>query len=68
MKSQVLSPRVQNGEKPNPGSQMTGIGGDLQQRFGCRAKYHAVHHPVILKSQSGHGLGQHEDDMEVGHL
>jgi hypothetical protein len=40
--SEVLRPGVQHGERPDPGAEVTGIGGDLQQGLGCCAKQQVI--------------------------
>ena len=41
------------------------VGGNLQERFGRRAKEQAIDEPLILEGQGRERLGQREDDVKV---
>ena len=61
----VLSPGVQHRQKAYPGAEVLGVGGDLQQGFGCRTEENAINHPLVPQRQRRDQLGHGEDHMEV---
>jgi len=56
VKEQVLAPGVKHGEEADAGSQMSGIGRNLQQRLGHGAKQQSVKAALILQRQGGQVL------------
>ena len=65
MEQQVLSPRVQDGEEPDLGSQVFGIRRDLQEGFGDRAEQQVVEFGFVLQDQRVQFMRQSEDHMEI---
>jgi hypothetical protein len=53
MGQQVLAPGVQHRQEADLRPQVVGIGGDLLQRLGHRAKQQAVTDPLVLQSYIG---------------
>jgi hypothetical protein len=64
---QVLAPGVQDGQEADPGPQVFGVGGDLQQRPRGGLEQGAVDHPLVGQCQGVEGVGEREDDVEVLH-
>ncbi len=44
----VLSPGMQHRQKTDPGTEVLGVGGDLQQGLGRGPEQEAVKHPLVL--------------------
>ena len=65
MMMKVLSPGMQHRQKAYPGAEVLGVGGDLQQGFGCRTEENAINHPLVPQRQRRDQLGHGEDHMEV---
>jgi hypothetical protein len=65
MMMQVLSPSMEHRQKTDPGAQVLGVSGNLQQGLGRGAEEHAVNYSLVLKSQGSDRLGQREDDVKV---
>lgn len=65
---QGLSPRVQNGEKPNIRPQMLRITSDGLERFGNGLKEQIVEHTGILKCQGTELAWQGKYHMTIGHI
>jgi hypothetical protein len=42
---------MQHCHKAKPGTQVSGVGGDLQQAFGGGTEEHAIHQPLVLQGQ-----------------
>ncbi len=53
MMMQVLSPGVQDGDQPNRGAEMPGIGGDDAQRLGGGREQDAIDDDLIVESNLG---------------
>jgi hypothetical protein len=51
MRMKVLSPGMQHRQKAEPGAEVLGVGGDLQQGFGGGTEEHAIHQPLVLQCQ-----------------
>ena len=64
---QVLAPGVKHGEKTDARSQVSRIGGDLQQRFSHGAKQESVETTLILQGQRSEFIGHGKHHMTVGH-
>jgi hypothetical protein len=56
---------MQHRQKADPGAEVLGVGGDLQQGLGCRAEENAINHPLVPQRQRRDQLGHGEDHMEV---
>src|SRR5271163_4696284 len=67
MMLQGLSPRVQDGGDAELGAEMPWIGGDGDERLGCRAHQDGIDPSLVLESDLGRRRRQGEDDVEVGH-
>ena len=57
MMHQILPPGVQHHQTADAGSQMLGIGGDFQQRFGGSLEQDAVDDALVLKGQGASSWG-----------
>jgi len=66
MMQEILSPGVEHVEKADPGAEVLGIGGDLQQRGGAGAEQQAVENPLVVECQWRQLMGQRENHMHVG--
>jgi hypothetical protein len=65
MMHQRRSPGVQHGGDADAGAEVTGIGGDRQQRLGRGAEQQIVDDGLVVEGDGG-DLGRHgEDDVEV---
>ena len=64
---QVLSPGVQDGDQPDFGAEMPGIGSDDAQRLGGGFKQQVIDDRLVLMGDVGDRSGQGKDDMEIGH-
>ena len=62
---QVLSPSMQHRQKAEPGAQVPGVGGDLQQGFGGRTEENAVNDPLVPQRQRSDQLRHGEYHMEI---
>src|SRR6266850_598221 len=67
MMMQVLSPGVQDGDQPNLGAEMPGIGSDDAQRLGGGGEQDAIDDGLIVESDLGDWRRHGEDDVEVRH-
>lgn len=67
MMLEVLTPRVQDAEQANVGSQVLGVASTLKERRGTGAEEQVVEQPLVLQHECGQFMGQREDDVEVGH-
>ena len=65
MKEQVLSPRVQNAEKTNLGSEILRIACNLAECFSHGAKQEVVEFRLILQDERVEFMRQREDHVEV---
>jgi hypothetical protein len=65
MVMKVLSPCMQHRQKTDPGTEMSGIAGDLQQGFGGGTEENAINQALVLEGQRCEQLGQREDYVEV---
>ena len=64
---QVLSPGVQDGDQPDLGAEMPGIGSDDAQRLGGGGEQDAIDDGLIVESDLGDRRRHREDDVEVRH-
>jgi hypothetical protein len=67
MMMQVLSPGVQDGDQPDLGAEMPGIGSDDAQRLGGCGEQDAIDDGLIVESDLGDRRRHSEDDVEVRH-
>ena len=65
MKEQVLSPRVQNAEKTNLGSEILRIACNLAECFSHGTKQEVVEFHLILQDERVEFMRQREDHVEV---
>ena len=65
VQEQVLSPRVQNAEKTNLGSEIPGMACNLAECFSHGAKQEVVEFRLILQDQRVEFMRQSEDHVEV---
>ena len=65
VQQQVLSPRVQNAEKTNLGSEILGIACNLAECFSHGAKQEVVEFRRILQDERVEFMRQREDHVEV---
>ena len=56
---------MEHGGEADAGAEMPGIGGDGEQRLGCRAEQQIVHHRLVLVRDRGDLGRQGEDQVEV---
>jgi len=68
MMGEGLAPGVQDGEEPDLGAEMRGIGGERHQRFGCRAHQDRINGGLVLESDLRGGWWQREDHVEIEEL
>src|SRR5215813_12013516 len=59
------APAVEYGSGANPGTEVLGIGGDREQRFGCRAEQQVVDDRLVLIGDWSDLGGQREDHVEI---
>ena len=59
------APAVEHGGKADAGAEMPGIGGDGEQRLGCRAEQQVVDHRLVVIGDRGDLGRQGEDQVEV---
>jgi hypothetical protein len=64
---QVLAPSVKHGKETDARSQVSRIGGDLQQRLSHRTKQESVEAALILQSQGSELVGHGKHHMTVRH-
>ena len=64
---QVLAPGMEHRQKSALGTQVLGIGRNLQEGFGGGAEQEVVNRPLVLEGQRRDRLGQREDDVKVLH-
>ena len=62
-----LAPGVEDGEEPEAGAEMTGVGGDLLKRPGRRAQQQIVDDLRVLERQRRQALRDREDHVGVRH-
>ena len=67
MKSEVLSPGVENGEESDVCAEMYGVGGDGLQSGGAGLKQEVVEHFLVVQRQRVESLRDGEDDVKVLH-
>src|SRR5215472_17209951 len=67
MMTQLLTPGMEHGEETDASAETTSIGGDLHQGFRYGTEQQVVKQTLVSEGNGGHGLGQGEDDMRVGH-
>ena len=65
MQSQVLSPRMQNGEEADFSPEMPGVGGNFEHGLSAGAEEQIVEQPWVTLTQRVQLMGQGEDDVEV---
>jgi hypothetical protein len=65
VQGQVLAPDVQDGEEADACAQVSGVGGDVQQRLRRRVEQHVVDDAPVGQRQRVEGVGKREDDVEV---
>jgi hypothetical protein len=65
MKFELLTPSMQDNEEANFCTEMLGVAGDLEKRFGTGAKQEIVDDLLVLQSQRGQLARQREDHMHV---
>ena len=68
MMHQVLSPRVQDGEKTDLGAEMLGLGGNLQERLGSCLEQDAVDDPLIRQCQGAQLGWQREHHVKIRNI
>jgi hypothetical protein len=61
----ILAPGVEHAQKANFGSEMSGIGGDLQQSRGAGVEQEVVDNFLVLQRQPREFVRQGENDMDV---
>ena len=66
MMFQLLPPRVQHHQHPDPRSQVLGVGGHLQKGFLGAVKEQPIQELTVAQCQRAELVGQGEDDVEVG--
>ena len=66
MQSQVLSPGVENAEEADLGSEVLGVGRNLEHGLSAGAKEQIVKQPWIALAERVQLVGQGKDDVEVG--
>lgn len=66
MSEQSLAPSMQNCQKADVGTQVFGIGSDLEESLGRGSKQQAVNQNLILQGQGSQKVGQSEHHMIVG--
>jgi hypothetical protein len=62
---EFLIPGVQNADKADLGSEVPGIGGNLNQRFRAGSEQQIVDNLLVLQSQRREFVWQRENDMRV---
>ena len=67
MMLQFLVPGVEHAEESNLGSEVPGIGRDIDQCPGTGTEQQSVDHLFVLQSQRRQLMRQREDDMSIGH-
>jgi hypothetical protein len=67
MVMEVLSPGVKHGEEAELGTQVSGVGSDLEQGLRRGAQEKMVDNLRVLQSQRGQLLRQCKDQVEVRH-
>ena len=67
MMDERLTPGMEDGEEPEPGTEMFRVQGDLLKRRGHRAHQEVVQDPLVLKHERREGLRHREDNVRVGH-
>jgi len=67
MMQKVLSPRMQNGQEADAGSEMPRCSCNLQQRLTHRTEEQAINHLWILQRERRKQIGQREYHMRVWH-
>ena len=65
MQSQVLSPRMQNGEEADFSSEVPWVGGNFEHGLSAGAEEQIVEQPWITLTQRVQLMGQGKDDVEV---
>ena len=65
MQSQVLSPRMQNGEEADFSSEVPGVGGNFEHGLSAGAEEQIVEQPWVTLTQRVQLMGQGKDDVEV---
>lgn len=61
----VLSPGMQHHQKTDPGAEVLGVGGDLQQALGRCMEENAINHSLVPQRQRRDQLRHGEDHMKV---
>jgi hypothetical protein len=67
MMMQVLSPAVQDGDQPDLGAEVLGIGSDDAQRLGRCGEQDGVDNGLVLEGNLGNRRRHGENDREVRH-
>ena len=65
MSRQLLIPRMQDGQKAEPCSEVFRIGGDGQQRLAGSTEEQIINHAGVLPGQRDPLMRQSKDDMRV---
>jgi hypothetical protein len=66
MMFQLLPPRVQHHQHPDPRSQVLGVGRHFQKSLLGAVKEHPIQELTVAQDQRAELVGQGEDDVEVG--
>jgi hypothetical protein len=66
MMFQLLSPCVQHHQRPDPRSQVLGVGRHFQKSLLGAVKEHPIQQLTVAQDQRAELVGQGEDDVEVG--
>ena len=67
MADEGLPPRVEDAEEADPGTEMPGGRGHLEERVGAGAKQQLVDQRGVATAQDVERMGQGEDHVDVGH-
>ena len=67
MRSEVLSPGVQNAEEADLGSEVLGVGRNFKHGLSAGAEKQIVEQPWVALTERVQLVGQGKDDVEVGH-
>src|SRR5438105_954144 len=65
MVEQILTPRVENGEEPDLGAKMLGIGSNDPEGFGSRPEENAIDGSLVLKGDIGDLFRHRKNDVKI---
>jgi hypothetical protein len=68
MPDEGLPPRVKDAEEADRRTEVTGIGGDLEQRGGARAKEEVIQERGVAAAQCMERVRQRENHVHVRHV